>query len=151
MPTVFIKLGFDNKVLCEKSFRNIYLNEVPVGFNLGINLNYYRGLHVSCIEKLEVKVDGEILPEHLYLFCINGKKFSISQLKDLYAEFWGIKDTANLEIYNNGLSDGEHDVELTLHFRSPYMKFAPRFYGTIDSSARKTMTLLTNKQEVHIQ
>jgi hypothetical protein len=64
MPTVFIKLGFDDKVLCEKSFRNIFLNGNQVGFNLGINLNYYRGLHVSCIEKLEVKVDGETIPEH---------------------------------------------------------------------------------------
>jgi Domain of unknown function (DUF6379) len=150
MPTVFIKLGFDQKVLCEKRFRNILLNEKQVGFNLGINLNYYRGLHVSCIEKLEVKVNGEVIPEQLYLFCINGKKFSISQLKDLYAEFWGIRDTANLEIYNNGLSEGEHDVELTLHFRSPYMKFAPRFYGTIDSSSRKRMTLIPNKVEATI-
>jgi hypothetical protein len=151
MPTVLIKLGFDDKVLCEKSFRNSYLNGVPVGFNLGINLNYYRGLHVSCIEKIEVKVDGEVLPEQLYIFCINGKKFSISQLKDLYAEFWGIKQTANLEIYNNGLPEGEHEVELTLHFRSPYMKFAPRIYGTIDSSSRKVITLISNKEEVQIK
>jgi Domain of unknown function (DUF6379) len=150
MPTVFIKLGFENKVLCEKKFRNILLNGIQVGFNLGINLNYYRGLHVSCIEKLEVKIDDEVIPEHLILFCINGKKFSISQLKDLYAEFWGIRDTVNLEIYNNGLSEGEHDVELTLHFRSPYMKFAPRFYGTIDSSSRKRMILIPNKEEVTI-
>jgi hypothetical protein len=84
------------------------------------------------------------------IFCINGKKFSISQLKDLYAEFWGLRDTVNLEIYNNGLLEGEHDVELTLHFRSPYMKFAPRFYGTIDSSSRKRMTLIPNKEEVTI-
>ncbi|WP_160719261.1 C-glycoside deglycosidase beta subunit domain-containing protein [Bacillus sp. USDA818B3_A] len=150
MPTVFIKLAFNDKVLCEKSFHNIYLNGVPVGFNLGINLNYYRGLHVSCIEKIEVKVDGEILPEQLYLFFINGKKFSINQLKDLYAEFWGIKQTANLEIYNNGLPEGEHEIELTLHFRSPYMKFAPRIYGTIDSSSWKKMTLISNKEEVQI-
>ena len=142
MPTKFIKLGFEDNVLCEQSFRNIILNRVPVGFQLGINLNYYRGLHVSCIEKLEVKVDGEKIPEHLICFCINGKKFTLSQLKDLYAEFWGIKNTARLEIYNSGLSAGEHDVELTLELRSPYMRFAPRIYGAIDGSARKRMTLV---------
>jgi hypothetical protein len=136
MPTKFIKLGFDNRVLCEKSFKNILLNDVAQGFNLGVNLNYYRGLHVSCIEELELKIDGEVIPEHLILFCINGKKFSINQLKDLYAEFWGLK------VYNGGLQEGEHDVDLTLHIRSPYMQFAPRIYGQIDSSASKRMTLM---------
>lgn len=142
MPTKFIKLGFDKKVLCEKSFKNILINDVTQGFNVGVNLNYYRGLHVSCIEELELKIDGEPIPEHLILFCINGKKFSINQLKDLYAEFWALKDTVNIEVYNGGLQDGEHDVYLTLHIRSPYMQFAPRIYGQIDSSASKRMTLM---------
>ncbi|MCU7549771.1 DUF6379 domain-containing protein [Chitinophagaceae bacterium LB-8] len=142
MPTKFLKLGFDDRVLCERSFRNIYLNGNRVGFNLGVNLNYYRGLHVSCIERLEVKVNGETIPEYLILFCINGKKFSVSQLKDLFAEFWSIKNTAHLEIYNYGLPEGKHDIALTLELRIPYMKFAPRTYGAVDSSAHKKMTIL---------
>jgi hypothetical protein len=141
MPVKFLKLGFDDRVLRQESFKNIYLNGNKVGFNVGLRLNYYRGQHISTIERLELKIDGQPISEHYILFCINDKKFTIPQLKELFAEFWALRTTVNLEIYNGGLPEGEHDVELTLELRIPYMKFAPRTYGSLDSSARKTMVL----------
>lgn len=141
MPVKFLKLGFDDRVLRRESFRNLYLNGNKVGFNLGIRLNYYRGQHVSTIEHLDLKVDGQPITPHLILFGINGKKFMLSQLPQLFAEFWPLRTTANLEVYNGGLSEGEHEVELTLHLRIPYMKFAPRTYGSLDSSAQQTLLL----------
>lgn len=141
MPVKFLKLGFDDRVLSEKTFKNIYINNNPVGFNLGIKLNYYRGQHVSTIERLELSVDGQAIPQHLILFCIHDKKYTIAQLKDLFGEFWPLRTTVNLEVYNGGLSAGEHDVDLALELRIPYMKFAPRTYGSLDSSARKKMVL----------
>lgn len=144
MAVKFLKLGFDKRVLPNEDFKNIYLNDKKTGFNLAVRLNYYRGQHVSCIERLEVKVDGQIIPQHLILFCINGKKFPIDQLKDLYAEFWALRTVVNLEIYNGGLAEGEHDIELTLEMRIPYMKFAPRTYGSLDSSVSKKMIISSN-------
>lgn len=144
MAVKFLKLGFDKRVLRQESFKNLYLNDNKVGFNLGIRLNYYRGQHLSTIERLEVKVDGELIPQDLILFCINDKKFTIPQLKDLFAEFWAFRKTANLEIYNGGLSEGEHDIELILELRIPYMKFAPRTYGSLNSTVHQTMVLTDN-------
>lgn len=142
MPTKAMKLGFDNKVLQEDSLRNIRVNGKTVGFHVGIHLNYYRGLHVSCVEKLELKVDGKTVPEDRIVFGINGKRFTISQLKYLFSEFWGVKTMARLEVYDGaGLDEGEHDVELTLELRNESMRFGPGIYGTIDGSARKTLTL----------
>lgn len=141
MAVKFLKLGFDKRVLRQESFKNLYLNDNKVGFNLGVRLNYYRGQHLSTIERLEVKVDGELIPQDLVLFCINDKKFTIPQLKDLFAEFWAFRKTANLEIYNGGLSEGEHDIELILELRIPYMKFAPRTYGSLNSTVHQTMVL----------
>lgn len=144
MAVKFLKLGFDKRVLRQESFKNLYLNDHKVGFNLGIRLNYYRGQHLSTIERLEVKVDGELIPQDLILFCINDKKFTIPQLKDLFAEFWAFRKTVNLEIYNGGLSEGEHDIELILELRIPYMKFAPRTYGSLNSTVHQTMVLTNN-------
>ena len=141
MAVKFLKLGFDKRVLRQESFKNLYLNDNKVGFNLGVRLNYYRGQHLSTIERLEVKVDGELIPQDLILFCINDKKFTIPQIKDLFAEFWAFRKTANLEIYNGGLSEGEHDIELILELRIPYMKFAPRTYGSLNSTVHQTMVL----------
>jgi len=136
-----MKLGFEDRVLSETHFRNIKLNGKVVGFNLGVFLNYYRGLPVSCIENLEVKVGGETVSPHLVCAVVNEKKFSVEQLASLHAEFWGIRKKIDLEIYNGGLEPGEHEVELTLHLRNPYMRFAPRVYGMIDGSASKKMAL----------
>lgn len=141
MPVKFLKLGFDDRVLRQENFRPISLNGNTVGFLLGIRLNYYRGQHVSTVEQLALNVDGQDIPPHLILFCINGKKFPLSQLPDLYAEFWSLRTTAYLEVYNGGLADGEHEIDLTLHLRIPYMKFAPRTYGSLDSSVCKKMIL----------
>jgi len=141
MATRFMKLGFEERVLSNTDFRNIRLNGRVVGFNLGVFLNYYRGLPVSSIENLEVKVDDEAVPQHLVCAVVNEKKFSVEQLPSLHAEFWGIRKKVDLEIYNGGLESGEHEVELTLHLRNPYMRFAPRVYGMIDGSASKRMTL----------
>lgn len=143
MAVKFLKLSFDDRVLPQKDFKNLYLNGNKIGFNLGVRLNYYRGQHVSTVENLGLKINGEPISDHLILFCINGKKFTLSQLPDLYAEFWSLRTTAHLEVYNGGLPEGEHDIELTLHLRIPYMKFAPRVYGSLDSSVHQKL-FLTN-------
>jgi hypothetical protein len=136
-----MKLGFEDRVLNDRHFRNIALNGREVGFHLGVCLNYYRGLPVSCIENLELKVDGREIPPHLICVVINEKKFALDQLSGLHAEFWGIRKRIELEVYNGGLEPGEHEVALTLHLRNPYMRFAPRVYGAIDGSASKKMVL----------
>lgn len=141
MATQFMKLGFENRVLREDGFYNILLNGKQVGFNLDLRINYYRGLPLSSVQKIEVTVDGEKIPEHLMLFELNGKKFNISQLPDLYAEYWGVKTPAHLRIFNYGLKAGEHDVAVRIEYKSPYMSFAPGVYGMIDGSGSKRMTV----------
>lgn len=141
MATFFMKLGFTDRVLQDEGFHNILLNGKKVGVNLDININYYRGLALSCVQKLEVKIDGQEIPQHLMVFELNEKKFPVDRLPELFEEYWGIKETAHLMIFNNGLEDGEHEVELTLHFRNPYMQFGPGMYGAIDSSSKKIMVL----------
>lgn len=54
-------------------------------------------------------------------------------------------------MYNNGLTEGEHHVDVEMIFRCPYMKFAPRTYGTINSSCSKKIVLKagpSNKKKV---
>lgn len=147
MSTEYMKLGFENLVLDENNFYNVKIGGNTVGFNLGLRINYYRSLPLSCLEKLEVTVDGQLIPQHLMLLFINGKKFSMQQVPQLFAECWGIRETAELVIYNSGLPGGEHQVDVEMIFRCPYMQFAPRVYGKIDSSASKKMVLQEGPSE----
>lgn len=57
-----MKLGFEKRVLRSDGFYNLLLNGKQVGFNLDLRINYYRGLPLSSVQKIEVKVDGETIP-----------------------------------------------------------------------------------------
>lgn len=146
MATKYMKLGYEKYVIHNEDFYNLRLSDKMIGFNMGIRMNYYRGLHLACVESLKVKIDGKEIPEQLILFNLNGKKFTIKSLKDMYQEYWGIKEIAQLQIFNGGLSQGKHKVEVELYLRNPYMQFAPGVYGAINSSAAKELELMGVKE-----
>ncbi len=141
MPTKFIKCGFEDRVIREEGFYKLLLNGKSAGFNLDVRINYYRGLPLSSVQKLELKVDKKRIPENQILAELHGKMFPVRQLKELYAEYSGIKTPMHLRVYDYDLEPGEHEVELTLIYKSPYMAFAPGEYGMIDGSASKRLDL----------
>ncbi len=100
-----------------------------MGFRFSMHQNRYRNVPLSCIEKLEVFVDGEKL-DNLYVhFCLNGKKFQPKEIRDMYNEYWAMQDEAVIEVDQmGGLSEGEHEVEVYMVGRSAYIP-AP-FYVT---------------------
>ncbi len=143
MPTKYMILGYGDHVLCDDSLRLVRHGAKHQSLMLDVRLNYYRGLHLSCISEFELRLDGRVVPSGNVILSLHGKEFAIDELSDQYTEFWGVKDRATLECFLGPVAEGGHDVDLTLRFRSPYMKFAPGVYATIDGSARKTMVLRT--------
>ncbi|WP_228489238.1 C-glycoside deglycosidase beta subunit domain-containing protein [Raineyella fluvialis] len=93
MPTLFMKLPHEDKVLREDALRELTLRDRTVGFTLDIGLNYYRGLPLSAIEKLEITVDGELVPAELILVEFNEKLFQPHELALAWTEFWGSSAT----------------------------------------------------------
>jgi hypothetical protein len=146
MPTKFMVLGFKDHVICDDSLRLIKRGDKLQSLMLDIRFNYYRGLHLSNITEFGLKMDGKGIPPANIIFHIKDKEFAVSQLPDLFSEFWGIKERATLECFIGPVAEGEHDIELTMMFRCPYMQFAPGVYASIDSSARKTLVLRTIKK-----
>jgi hypothetical protein len=143
MPTKFMVLGYKNQVICDDSLRLVKQGGRLQSLLLDIRLNYYRGLHLSNITKFDLKMDGKAIPAANIIFRLKDKEFAVSQLPDLYTEFWGIKERVTLECFIGPVAEGEHDIELTMLLRCPYMQFAPGVYSSIDSSARKTLVLRT--------
>ncbi|OZB89164.1 MAG: hypothetical protein B7X41_04275 [Microbacterium sp. 14-71-5] len=141
MPTLFMKLPHEDKVLRTDALRELRLNQEVVGFSLDIGLNYYRGLPLSAVEKLEITVDGELLSPHLMLVELNEKLFMPEQLALAWTEFWGIKRDLHVKVFNGGLADGEHEVAVRLDLRNVYMQFGRGAYGMVDGSATRTLTL----------
>lgn len=141
MPTLFMKLPHEDKVLRPDALRKLSLGGDPVGYTLDIGLNYYRGLPLSAVEKLEITVDGAPVPPAITLFEYNDKLFAPDHLALAFTEFWGIKRTLRARVFNGGLADGEHEVAVKLDLRNVYMQFGPGAYGMVDGSATRTLTL----------
>lgn len=141
MPTLYMKLPHEDRVLRPDALRELTLNDQTVGFTLAVAMNYYRGLPLSAVEEFEITVDGEVVPSHQILVEFNEKLFMPEQLALAWTEFWGIKRSLTVRVYNGGLAAGEHEVAIRLILRNVYMQFGPGAYGMVDSSSTRTLTL----------
>ena len=124
MPTKFMKLGFDEQVLCG-------LTNEDDGYVLEVGLNYYRGTPISAVERLQLSADGEL----------NGKYLRLYEVPLAHTEYWGVKTPIRLHVLGAPLAAGEHDVDLVCQARVVYMQFAPGVYGMFDASAASTLTV----------
>ncbi|MGN6711969.1 C-glycoside deglycosidase beta subunit domain-containing protein [Anaerocolumna jejuensis] len=140
-----MKLSFTD-IIREGTFRNYYVNGKVLGYQFDIRLGYYRGHYLSAIDELAVEVDGKKIDSNDVFFGINNKEFGTAELKYLFTEFWNILTPATIRVHKmDGLCPGEHDINLKLMLRSPYMPLPGsaeyHTYTPIDSSDRKTFVL----------
>jgi hypothetical protein len=140
-----MKLPFVD-VVSDDSLKNTYVNGKKLGYEFKIRLSNYRGHYLSCIEEFAVTVDGkEVNPDHL-TFTLNGKEFTIGQLPSLVSEFWNLIEPATIHVYQpGGLLEGEHQIDVKLMLRIPYMavpgRKIEREYAALDSCGSKTLTV----------
>ena len=128
-------------VVVDDSLKNIKANGKNVGYQFDIRLSYYRGHFLSVIDEFGVKVDGQEVPAEAIKFCINGKEFSPIEFDKCYTEFWQVIEPATIKVFSpGGLSEGEHEIDVILFFRSPYMPIEPNHqYMPVDSCGSKTL------------
>lgn len=141
MAVFALRLNFVD-VVCDDSLKHVYANGKRIGCQFDVRLSYYRGHFLSVIDRLEVSIDGEIIPKDHIFFCLKGQEYGLAQLHDLVSVFWPITEPATIKILKKGgVQPGEHDVEFTMFFRSPYMAISDTQYMPIDSSGFKTLVL----------
>jgi hypothetical protein len=117
------------------------LKVVDDGFEIGVRLNWYRSLPVSCIENLKLSVDGQPVPSEQITFGINGHAFRLDELNDLVEEFWFVQDSARLHVHQSGkIASGEsHAVEAEIALRFPYIAIGPGKFLTNPTRCIQTM------------
>jgi hypothetical protein len=130
-------------VIADNSLENLYAGGSRIGFAFDVMLGYYRGHWLSCIDELAVKADGEEMPQEAIRFGLNGKEFSISQLKHCRTEFWSLLTPARISVLKmGGLAEGRHNIELTLMLRIPYMSLGGEHnYMPLDSGGQKELSV----------
>jgi hypothetical protein len=103
------------------------------GVVLDIRLNWYRSLPLSCVEAVELAIDGSRVPtEHLTL-RLPGFEGRIDELADATDVWWRVLDPGALIADGEDLTSGPHEVELALTLRIPY-------YGPLPDGGFVTIT-----------
>jgi len=137
-------LYFINKMIQEKPITNFAIGGKIRGYQVRIRQANYRGGYLSCIDGLEVTVDGERVPEEAMTFCVNDKRFSIGELPDMYKEYWYVLDEAVIEVDRpGGLPAGEHEVEVTIFNRSETSGYFNECEGEIRPTKEKKTLVVT--------
>jgi hypothetical protein len=98
------------------------LRAVPQGLAFDIRLPWYRALPISCVEGLEVTIDGHQIPSDDLTIELNGTSYKLTDLPPLHDEWWYVADAAPVVApLPGGLADGEHELDVTIHVRIPYI------------------------------
>lgn len=132
--------------ICDNSLQSIYVNGEKMGYQFEVRLSYYRGHFLSIINEISLSVDGKEVKSEDIFFCLNGKEYGILQLKELNSEFWAILQPATIKVHKaGGLTEGCHELDFKLVFRSPYMPIGDNQYMPWDSSEKKVLKLVEIK------
>ena len=138
-----MRMDYSREYLRKDSFRHLYINGKRNGFSIEALLGYYRGHYLSDIELLELYLDGEKLPDEAVTFTLRGKELPLYRLKYAVTEFWSQVEPARLTaIVPGGIAAGEHELELKLMLRIPYMEIGPdHTFMPLDSGEKVTVTV----------
>lgn len=130
---------YDELLIPDREIENKKSEGVCYGYAISIRYPSYRGTFVSCIESVEVAVDGKVIPQNELRLQLNNKEFLVSQLGELFKEHWFVLDTAHLVVLqDNALALGSHHVKVRMVHRIPYTGYFGQ-YLILDSVCEKTL------------
>lgn len=143
-------MGFAMKMnlvetIVDNSLEDYIANGKVMGYQFKIRMDYYRGHYLSTIEEFRIKVDGYEVDNERVKLCLNGKEFSPAEFGYCSTEFWPIIEDATVRVFypeDGGLPRGEHEVELIMFIRSPYMAIGPDHqYMPVDFCGKRKMRI----------
>ena len=115
---------FDKYMICESGFQNCRNAGGVSGFEFGARLPYYRGLGLSMVENIEVRIDDEPVPPEQVRLKLRERTYTLTDLETAYEEVWEMGEIAQIQVLRpGGLKPGPHKVELAETLRISYMPF----------------------------
>ena len=115
---------FEKYMIVENNAKNIVENGKITGFKFGARLPYYRGIALSLVEDIVVKVDGEEVPKESIKFSAHGNTYILAQMETETEDRWNMGEVADIIVEKeDGLPAGEHKIFMLLNMRIAYLPF----------------------------
>ncbi|GAB3309245.1 hypothetical protein GCM10027451_18910 [Geodermatophilus aquaeductus] len=128
----------DRNVIQGRGFRNVVEDGRVTGFQLVLRNPNYRGVAASLLDGVEVVVDGERVPDSVPLWTLQGRTFTLDELRATTDVRWQLDEPATITVPRpGGLATGVHDVEVLVYLRRPY--FPPMVSRTTFTASAKAV------------
>ena len=102
---------------------------------LSVRLNWYRSVPLSCVEHLEVRLDGS--PLEPVTLELDGVRCPVADLPAADDRWWHVLDSAHVRVpLASPPAAGRHEVEFVLGTRIPYLVAPDGSAAVIVDSAR---------------
>ena len=112
---------FEQYIVNEKGFRNVSKSGEVIGFEVQLRIPYYRGLPMSCVQNIQLKIDDELITQEQMKILVQGETFNYSEISTAINHRWGMTDTITVFVEKSGgLSEGQHKVYTFVSLRISY-------------------------------
>ena len=119
----------DFAIIQGRGFRNVVEDGRITGFQFQLRNPNYRGVAASLLDGVEVVIDGERIANHVPLWTLNDRTYTLDQLRESTDARWQLDELATITIpMPDGLSAGVHNLEVVVQLRRSY--FPPMFSRT---------------------
>jgi Domain of unknown function (DUF6379) len=86
-----------------------------------IRLPWYRSLTASCIQGIDITIDGADASREDVSLTLHGLTHSLDEAARLSNVLWFVRDAADVHVRTSKpLSPGAHDVKVVMRLRIPY-------------------------------
>lgn len=107
--------------LKEGSLKNKYIEGCCTGYTVQLDNLSYRGIWVSTLEDIKLKVDDEEVRQETMMLCLKGMKFPICDMVTHTEVFWGATDQCLLSVNKiGGLGKGKHKLDIEIYKRADF-------------------------------
>lgn len=121
---------FDNYVLSDKSLKNVEKDGEIIGYEMKTRITYYRGIPLSMVQDIQLKVDGVEVPREQLRFSLDGETyFTLDEMMTVTSYKWEYGEEGIVFVeQKGGLPKGSHEITLTQGTRVSYIPVP--FFGT---------------------
>lgn len=111
----------DRNIIQGRGFRNTVADGQIIGFQFDLRNPNYRGTAASLLDGIDVTVDGDRIPDHLPVWTLQGRTFTLDELRASTGVRWQLDETATISVPKpGGLTTGVHQLDVTVYLRRPY-------------------------------
>lgn len=115
---------FEKYLINPQGFRNKTKEERKIGYEVQLRIPYYRGLYMSCVEVIDLTVDGEKVSNDDMKIKVQGEVFTFAELPTVINHRWAMTEPLTVFVKKEGgLSEGSHTLHGFVSLRISYLPF----------------------------